>query len=153
RRGLRRLVAAGDGDCRGPVRRPAHAGSLRLGRLLPDFRQDGRSRARRGDQAKPCRGAEQFKTVALGGLYGLSAEGLARKLNAVRCRGRELLRLDQDTFRPFWRWSDRVEMEAMLTGRLPSISCKRRKLTTSRRHRKRHSQRRKAIVSGRQPYW
>jgi len=61
---------------------------------------------------------EQFKPVALGVLYGLSAEGLARKLNVPPCRGRERLRLHQETFRRFWQWSDRVEMEAMLTGRL-----------------------------------
>jgi DNA polymerase-1 len=61
---------------------------------------------------------EQFKTVALGVLYGLSAEGLARKLNVPPCRGRELLRMHQQTFRVFWAWSDQVEMGAMLSGRL-----------------------------------
>jgi DNA polymerase I-like protein with 3'-5' exonuclease and polymerase domains len=64
---------------------------------------------------------EQFKTVALGVLYGLSAEGLARKLNVAPCRGRELLQLHRQTFRDFWAWSDRVEMEAMLTGRLRTV--------------------------------
>jgi hypothetical protein len=64
---------------------------------------------------------EQFKTVALGVLYGLSAEGLARKLNVSPCRGRELLRMHQGTFRDFWVWSDRVEMEAMLTNRLRTV--------------------------------
>jgi hypothetical protein len=64
---------------------------------------------------------EQFKVVALGVLYGLSAEGLARKLNVPPCRGRELLRMHQETFRDFWAWSDHVEMEAMLTGRLRTV--------------------------------
>jgi DNA polymerase I-like protein with 3'-5' exonuclease and polymerase domains len=64
---------------------------------------------------------EQFKTVALGVLYGLSADGLARKLNVPPCRGRELLRMHQETFRHFWRWSDRVETEGMLTGRLRTV--------------------------------
>src|SRR5262249_49547169 len=64
---------------------------------------------------------EQFKTVALGVLYGLSADGLARKLNVAPCRGRELLRMHQETFRDFWAWSDQVEMEAMLTGRLRTV--------------------------------
>jgi hypothetical protein len=64
---------------------------------------------------------EQFKTVALGVLYGLSAEGLARKLNVPPCQGRELLRLHKQTFRAFWAWSDRVEMEAMLSGRLRTV--------------------------------
>jgi hypothetical protein len=64
---------------------------------------------------------EQFKTVALGVLYGLSADGLARKLGVPPCRGRELLRMHQETFRDFWAWSDRVEMEAMLSGRLRTV--------------------------------
>jgi hypothetical protein len=64
---------------------------------------------------------EQFKTVALGVLYGLSAEGLARKLAVPLHRGRELVRLHQNTFRTFWDWSDRVEMEGMLGGRLRTV--------------------------------
>ena len=51
------------------------------------------------------RDRDQFKTVALGVLYGLSADGLARKLDVPPCRGRELLRLHQQTFRRFWGWS------------------------------------------------
>jgi hypothetical protein len=64
---------------------------------------------------------DQFKTVALGVLYGLSAEGLARKLNVPPCQGRELLRMHQQTFRRFWGWSDRIEMEGMLSGRLRTV--------------------------------
>jgi hypothetical protein len=64
---------------------------------------------------------EQFKTVSLGVLYGLSAEGLARKLDVPACRGRELLRMHQETFRTFWAWSDQIEMEAMLSGQLRTV--------------------------------
>jgi hypothetical protein len=64
---------------------------------------------------------DQFKTVALGVLYGLSAEGLARKLGVPVCKGRELLRMHQQTFRQFWKWSDRIEMEGMLNGRLRTV--------------------------------
>jgi hypothetical protein len=64
---------------------------------------------------------EQFKVVSLGVLYGLSAEGLARKLNVPPCRGRELLRMHQETFRRFWAWSDQVEMTGMLTGQLRTV--------------------------------
>jgi hypothetical protein len=64
---------------------------------------------------------EQFKTVALGVLYGLSAEGLARKLDVPPVRGRDLLRMHQETFKAFWRWSDRVQDEAILTGRLQTV--------------------------------
>jgi len=64
---------------------------------------------------------EQFKVVSLGVLYGLSAEGLARKLSVPPCRGRELLRMHQETFRRFWAWSEQVEMEGMLTGQLRTV--------------------------------
>jgi hypothetical protein len=61
---------------------------------------------------------DQFKTVALGVLFGLSADGLARKLGVPPCRGRELLGLHRRTFRRFWEWSDAVEERAILTGEL-----------------------------------
>jgi hypothetical protein len=64
---------------------------------------------------------DQFKTVALGVLYGLSADGLARKLNLPAYRGRELLALHRQTFRQFWEWSDRIEMTGMLIGRLQTV--------------------------------
>jgi hypothetical protein len=64
---------------------------------------------------------DRFKTVALGVLFGLSADGLARKLNVAPAYGRELLRLHQETFRRFWAWSERVEMEGMLAGRLHTV--------------------------------
>jgi DNA polymerase I-like protein with 3'-5' exonuclease and polymerase domains len=64
---------------------------------------------------------EQFKVVSLGVLYGLSAEGLARKLNVPPCRGWELLRMHQQTFSTFWAWSDNIEAEAMLTGQLRTV--------------------------------
>jgi DNA polymerase-1 len=64
---------------------------------------------------------EQFKTVALGVLYGLSAEGLARKLNVPPVRGRDLLRMHKETFRQFWRWSDAIQDEAILAGRLRTV--------------------------------
>jgi DNA polymerase-1 len=64
---------------------------------------------------------EQFKSVALGVLYGLSAEGLARKLNVPPVRGRDLLRMHKETFRQFWSWSDAVQDEAILAGRLRTV--------------------------------
>lgn len=64
---------------------------------------------------------EQFKTVALGVLYGLSAEGLARKLNITLEEGKELLRKHKETFRLFWDWSDSVESKAILCGKLNTV--------------------------------
>jgi hypothetical protein len=64
---------------------------------------------------------DQFKTIALGVLYGLSADGLARKLGVPPCRGRELLQMHRDTFRAFWKWSDQIETQAMLAGELRTV--------------------------------
>jgi hypothetical protein len=64
---------------------------------------------------------DQFKTVALGVLYGLSANGLARKLAVPPCRGRDLLQMHHETFPHFWVWSDAVEMFAMLHGYLETV--------------------------------
>jgi DNA polymerase I len=75
------------------------------------------------DATKETHGRERdrFKTVALGVLYGLWADGLARKLGEAPCRGRELLELHRRTFRRFWQWSDAMEADAMLTCRLRTV--------------------------------
>ncbi|MFO0852418.1 MAG: DNA polymerase [Gemmataceae bacterium] len=64
---------------------------------------------------------EQFKAVSLGVLYGMSDFGIARKLNVPPVRGRDLLRMHKEAFRRFWRWSDAVQDEAMLGGRLRTV--------------------------------
>jgi hypothetical protein len=82
----------------------------RVGAVPPDATKKTHPQAR-----------EQFKVVSLGVLYGLSADGLARKLNVPPCRGRELLHYHQQTFRRFWQWSEQVEMQGMLTGQLRTV--------------------------------
>ena len=64
---------------------------------------------------------EQFKVVSLGVLYGLTSEGLARRLGVPNWRGRELLRMHRETYPRFWRWSDSVETEGMLGGPLRTV--------------------------------
>ena len=64
---------------------------------------------------------EQFKTLSLGVLYGLSADGLARKLGVPPCQGRELLRRHKEVFREYWRWSEQVEIVGMLDGTLQTV--------------------------------
>jgi hypothetical protein len=64
---------------------------------------------------------EQFKIVSLGVLYGLSAQGLARKLDLPDWHGRLLLQMHQETFPQFWAWSEAVEVQAMLTGSLRTV--------------------------------
>ena len=64
---------------------------------------------------------EQFKVVALGVLYGLSAQGIARRLGVPLCDGRRLLHYHQEVFRTFWSWSGLVEMQGMLGGTLRTV--------------------------------
>jgi hypothetical protein len=64
---------------------------------------------------------EVFKVVSLGVLYGLTAEGAARKLDVPPCLGRELLNYHRDTFPRFWQWSELVEMRAMLLNRQRTV--------------------------------
>jgi hypothetical protein len=61
---------------------------------------------------------DQFKVLALGVLYGLSARGLALRLDEPLTRGRDLLDLHRQVFPTYWEWSDRVETEAMMFSEL-----------------------------------
>jgi hypothetical protein len=64
---------------------------------------------------------EQFKVCALAVQYGMGDESLARKLGVPNCRARQLLELHRRTYPRYWRWSDGVADEAMLTGRLRTV--------------------------------
>jgi hypothetical protein len=64
---------------------------------------------------------EQFKTLTLGMGYGMTAFGLARRLGVPLCVGQDLLRRHQQAFPKFWEWSNRVETEGFLGGRLRSV--------------------------------
>ena len=76
-----------------------------------------------GDATKKTHPTErdQFKVVMLGVLYGLSADGIARKLCVPPCYGRELLQTHRETFRRFWQWSDAIEVQAILSGKLQTV--------------------------------
>jgi DNA polymerase I-like protein with 3'-5' exonuclease and polymerase domains len=60
----------------------------------------------------------QYKTVMLGILYGLSDVGIARRLSLPLCDARRLLQQHKALFRQFWYWSELVEIQGMLGGRL-----------------------------------
>jgi DNA polymerase family A len=60
----------------------------------------------------------QYKTVMLGIMYGQSEVGIARRLSMPLCDGRRLLQQHKRLFRQFWHWSELVEIEGMLGGRL-----------------------------------
>jgi hypothetical protein len=64
---------------------------------------------------------ELFKTCALGVLFGMEVDGLARRLNQPPAVSRDLLRAHHETYRVFWRWSDRVVDHAILTGALYTV--------------------------------
>ncbi len=64
---------------------------------------------------------EQFKVCALAVQYGMSAEGLAKKLDESVARGRELLQLHRTTYPIYWRWSDSIVDYAILHGQLQSV--------------------------------
>ncbi len=61
---------------------------------------------------------EQFKQCALGVLFGMGADGLAIRINQPVMRARQLLALHRHTYRDFWKFSDNVLNEALLSGRL-----------------------------------
>jgi hypothetical protein len=64
---------------------------------------------------------DRFKVMMLGVLYGLSAQGLARTLAVTPAHGRELMRLHREAFRRFWQWSDAVQDQAVLAGKLRTV--------------------------------
>jgi hypothetical protein len=61
---------------------------------------------------------ERFKVLSLAVQYGMGADSLARRLDEAPARGRELIELHRRTYPCYWRWSDAVEMRAMLAGQL-----------------------------------
>lgn len=75
---------------------------------------DGTKEAHRAER-------ELFKACALGVQYGMGAEGLSRRIGRPAAAGRELLRLHRSTYPRFWGWSDGVEREATLLGRLETV--------------------------------
>jgi hypothetical protein len=57
-----------------------------------------------------------FKQCALAVQYGMQAEGLALRIGKPTVVARDLLRAHRETYREFWKWSDRVVDAAMLAG-------------------------------------
>jgi DNA polymerase I len=62
---------------------------------------------------------DQFKSTVLAVQYG--ADALAQRLGQPPIRARELLRLHRETYRVFWKWSERAVDYAMLTGSLHTV--------------------------------
>lgn len=60
---------------------------------------------------------EQYKATVLGVGYGLTAQGLARRLDESPARGRELINAYATTYRVFWNWCDAQVGYAFLSGK------------------------------------
>ncbi len=64
---------------------------------------------------------EQFKACVLAVQYGMGAESLAQRIGQPVIRAKELLRLHQQTYHVFWKWSDAAVDYAMLHGKLWTV--------------------------------
>ena len=64
---------------------------------------------------------ELFKACVLAVQYGMGAEALASRIGHPTIMGRELIRLHQETYRVFWRWSDAALDHATLSGSLSTV--------------------------------
>lgn len=53
--------------------------------------------------------------------YGMGAESLAQRIGQPVIRAKELLRLHQEIYRVFWKWSDAAVDYAMLHGKLWTV--------------------------------
>jgi len=61
---------------------------------------------------------ELFKQACLATAYGQGAEGLAARIGQSVAVGRHLLRLHRQTYPTFWKWSDSLVDQALLSGKL-----------------------------------
>jgi hypothetical protein len=75
------------------------------------------------DATKATHAAERelFKACVLGVQYGMGAESLGLRVGGPTARGRQLLRLHQETYSKFWAWSDGAEHHAMLQNQLHTV--------------------------------
>jgi hypothetical protein len=62
-----------------------------------------------------------FKTCMLGVNYSMGPQSLARRMRRSTAHARELLLLHRSVYRDYWRWVERVQDQAMLTGRLETL--------------------------------
>jgi DNA polymerase I len=64
---------------------------------------------------------ELFKTCVLAVQYGMEANSLALRLGEPPVLARSLLQAHREQYRQFWRWSDRVVDDAMLTCSIHTV--------------------------------
>ncbi len=61
---------------------------------------------------------DQFKACVLAVQYGMGEDSLALRINQPVAKARYLLRLHNQTYSVFWKWSDSAVNEAVLNGKL-----------------------------------
>jgi len=64
---------------------------------------------------------EQFKACMLAMQYGMGPKSLAERIGQPVAHAKNLLRLHEETYRVFWKWSDAAVDHAMLCGRLWTV--------------------------------
>jgi hypothetical protein len=64
---------------------------------------------------------EQYKTAALGVLYGLEERGLADRLEIQPIAARRILQAHQLAYRTFWEWVSGAVTRAMVMGELNTV--------------------------------
>jgi DNA polymerase-1 len=64
---------------------------------------------------------DRCKAVVLGINYGMGPEAMALQAGITPAEARELLRLHNETYRPFWRWIGDTVSAAMLTNRMQTV--------------------------------
>jgi hypothetical protein len=74
--------------------------------------------ARQAGEPRPYDKRDQYKACVLAVQYGMGHGALAERIGQPTIVGRELLRLHQQTYRTFWRWSDAAVDHAVLRKEL-----------------------------------
>ena len=64
---------------------------------------------------------ERCKAIVLGINYGMGPEAMALQAGITPAEAKELLRLHNETYRPFWRWIGDTVSAAMLTNHMQTV--------------------------------
>jgi DNA polymerase-1 len=73
---------------------------------------------------------DRCEAIVLGINYGMGPEAMAMRAGITPTEAKELLRLHNETYRPFWKWSENVVSAAMLTGEMKTVFGWRRRIGT-----------------------
>jgi hypothetical protein len=77
---------------------------------------------------------DQLKVACgLGAMYGAGPATLSRVLGISECQAREWLRAHREIYATYWRWSDAVLNQALLTGELRTVFGWRLRITRNTR--------------------